>query len=464
MAAPATIASSEGSLYELVARGNKDLYFYNDIIGAANVFDSSYKPQTPWLAEIRQDSPRTAAEFGRTVDFDFTLVGDVLTHPTLLLTLPSWLPSTIAATAYKTVITDAAGVSYGYTNGIGYFLFESIQIYQDTLLLQEFSGDALWAIANLQGTYGHRFVTKDLTGIHDGSPLSISRNAAPPQLRLEIPLIGCQQPSDPGFPQRAVTSQTFRLKAKLRRLEDLVESSDAQTKPTPWGRTDFQQRSATITSPFTTLARSAIGPVLMQLETNQVYTTLQVQELLKSQRHTIPFTRIYESVFTQGPNEYIGLNKGGASFVSRRIDGRHPAGRLLFFFRSSTDLLANRLWKIDSNGSSYYNTTSLLIAGRTREDPQTARVWGDITCHAKEDIDSGLQLSSMNWTLGDSVARHADDGKQPDGAVNFTTADRPTFYIDLAVPNAPSTELRVIVEGWALYQIEKGRGEPFQLN
>ena len=464
MAAPATIASSEGSLYELVARGNKDVYFYNDIVGAANVFDSSYKPQTPWIAEIRQESPRTAAEFGRTVDFDFTLVGDVVTSPTFLITLPTWLPSTIAASAYKTVITDTSGVSYGYTNGIAYFLFESIQIYQDTLLLQEFSGDALWAISKLQGTYGHKFITNDLTGSHDGSPLSIARNAAPPQLRLQIPFIGCQQPSDPGFPQRAVTSQTFRIKAKLRRLEDLVESSDAQMKPTPWGRSDFKQRTATVTSPFTTLARSAIGPILLQLETNQVYTTLQVQDLLKSQRHAIPFTRIYESVFTQGPSDYTGVNKGSASFVSRRIDGRHPAGRVLFFFRSSTDLLANRLWKVDNQSSSYYNSVSLLIAGRTREDPQTAKVWRDMTCHAKEDIDSGLQISSMNWTLGDSVARHPNDAKQFDGAVNFTTADRPTFYIDLALPNAPSTELRVIVEGWALYQISAGRGEPFQLN
>jgi hypothetical protein len=362
------------------------------------------------------------------------------------------------------VITDTAGISYGYTNGIAYFLFESIQIYQDTLLLQEFSGDALWAISKLQGTYGHKFITNDLTGSHDGSPLSIARNAAPPQLRLQIPFIGCQQPSDPGFPQRAVTSQTFRIKAKLRRLEDLVESSDAQMKPTPWGRSDFKQRTATVTSPFTTLARSAIGPILLQLETNQVYTTLQVQDLLKSQRHAIPFTRIYESVFTQGPSDYTGVNKGSASFVSRRIDGRHPAGRVLFFFRSSTDLLANRLWKVDNQSSSYYNSVSLLIAGRTREDPQTAKVWRDMTCHAKEDIDSGLQISSMNWTLGDSVARHPNDAKQFDGAVNFTTADRPTFYIDLALPNAPSTELRVIVEGWALYQISAGRGEPFQLN
>ena len=70
----------------------------------------------------------------------------------------------------------------------------------------------------------------------------------------------------------------------------------------------------------------------------------------------------------------------------------------------------------------------------------------------------------MNWTLGDAVARRPIDTKQPEGAVNFTTADRPTFYIDLATPNAPSTELRVIVEGWAMYTIDAGRGELFQLN
>ena len=119
---------------------------------------------------------------------------------------------------------------------------------------------------------------------------------------------------------------------------------------------------------------------------------------------------------------------------------------------------------MDNQSSSYYNSVSLLIAGRTRENPQTAKVWRDMTCHAKEDLDSGLQISSMNWTLGDSVARHPNDAKQFDGAVNFTTADRPTFYIDLALPNAPSTELRVIVEGWALYQTDAGRGDLFQLN
>jgi hypothetical protein len=467
MAAPTTIASAEGSLYELVARGKKDTYFFQDSTDSLNIFDSSYKPQTPWLSEVRRIPPRTSAEFGRTVDFDIDLIGDVLTSPTFVIDLPTWLPSNIAAQAARSVTTDTAGVSYGYTNGAAFFLFESIQIYQDTLLLQEFSGDSLWALTKLQGTYAHRFISNDLTATHDGTPLSISRNAVPPQLRLSIPFIGCQKPTDPGFPHRAVTSQTYRIKAKLRRLEDLIESSDSRAKPTPWGRTDFQQtaQKGTAPVPFTTLSRTAIPPIRLQLETIQIYTSQPIQELLKSQRHTIPFTRIFESVFTQGPLDYQGVNNSGTSFVSRRIDGRHPSGRILFFFRSSTDLLANRLWKIDSNGSSYYNSVSLLIAGRTREDQQSALIWRDITCHAKEDIDSALQLSSMNWTLGDAVGRRPYDAKQPDGSVNFTTADRPTFYIDLAVPNAPFTELRVIVEGWAMYQTDgKGRGEMFQLN
>jgi len=463
MAAPTTIAGAEGSLYELVARGKKDTYFLQDSDESLNVYDSSYKPQTPWLSEIRCVPSRASAEFGRTVEFDFDLVGDVVLSPTFLITLPSWLPPTVASKAGRSVITDASGVSYGYTNGIAYFLFESIQVYQDTLLLQEFSGDALWALGKTQGSYAHGFVVNDLTGSHDGSPLSISRAAAPPQLRLSIPFIGCQK-GDPGFPQRAVTSQSFRVRAKIRRLEDLVEASDARVKPVPWGRSDFQQKTATGTTNFSTLPRTSIPPLTVQFETSQVYTSKQVQELLKSQTFTLPFTRLYESVFTQGPLDYQGVLNGGSSFVSRRIDGRHPAGRVIFFFRSSSDLLANRLWKIDSQGTSYYNSASLLIAGRTREDPQTSKVWRDITCHAKEECDPGMELSSMNWTLGDVVGRHADDVKQPDGAVNFTTADRPTFYIDLAVPNAPSTELRVIVEGWALYRFEKGRGEPFQLN
>jgi hypothetical protein len=55
----------------------------------------------------------------------------------------------------------------------------------------------------------------------------------------------------------------------------------------------------------------------------------------------------------------------------------------------------------------------------------------------------------------------------PNGTVNFTSADRPTLYVQLNnVPFLPSsgtsrqrkTELRVFMEGWNVYEIERGRG------
>ena len=63
----------------------------------------------------------------------------------------------------KETITDN---QYGYTNGIAYFLFEKIQFYQDNILLQEFSGDSLFAQRHLKGTYNSSFLEDPLTSQH----------------------------------------------------------------------------------------------------------------------------------------------------------------------------------------------------------------------------------------------------------------------------------------------------------
>jgi hypothetical protein len=48
--------------------------------------------------------------------------------------------------------------------------------------------------------------------------------------------------------------------------------------------------------------------------------------------------------------------------------------------------------------------------------------------------------------------------------VNFTTADRPTLYTELvdvpadAILGKPASELTAVVDTWAMYAIEEGRG------
>jgi len=465
-------ASAEGSLYELVARGNKDVFFYSDRADSTYIFDNTYDAQTPFLEEVRRVPPKTASEFGRTVDFDLDLVGDLMKNPAILINLPTWLPEAQVKFVKQSTIVDQQGLSYGYIQGIAYFLFENISFYQDNILLQEFSGDTLWALGKNAGSYGQGFVYTSQTGGHGGTPLEIGWNAAPPQLRLDIPLLGSE---GQGFPQRAATSHTYRLRCKLRKLEDLVESSDPNTsaKAYPWDKSMIIKRSSRDSgTPFKTMKRDHMAPLLLQLETTQVYLEKKVQEAMESKPMTVRFNRIYTNHFTQNQLDYAGVIGGGTSVVNRRLDARHPVGRITWFFRSMDDVNANRLYKINTNDkASYYNSITFLIAGQTREAPRAALVWRDINNFAKEDCDSGIELGSMNWSFGSIAPKRFDSispGLKEGGSVNFTTADKPTLYIDLARPGSlllPSTELFVMVEGLCEFKTDgKGRAELLSIN
>lgn len=458
--------TAEGSLYELVSRGNKDVYFFQDLPDSKYLFDNKYKPFTPSLADLRVLQPISTVDFGRQITFDLQVIGDILTQPTFLITLPTWLPPTYAALNRKS-ITSSSGVRYGYTNGIAYFLFEQIQVFQDNILLQEFSGDYLWASTKIKGKYSDMGITNELTGTHDESSLGISRNATPPTLRLELPLIGCQNSEDPGFPQRAVTKHSFRIKCRLRKLQDLIEASDnhpTNVKPSPFN-IPFTQETSTGISTFTSLTKDQMSPLLIQLETRQVYIEKEDQNRFCSDQQRILFRRVYENVFNQTSSDYIAVKGGGVSAVNRRLDGRHPSDRILWFFRTNQDIFMNRLWKLYQG----YSDLSLTIAGQTRELPRNSLVWRDITNFAKEELDTGSELNTMNWGLGSIAEKRFSDLKlQAQGSVNMTTADRPTFYISLAdVPSSQpaETELRVFTEGYSIFQTDgNGRAELFSMN
>ena len=464
-------ATLEGALYELVSRGKKDTFFFEESKDSLYVFDNTYEAQAPQMSEIRRIPSQTSCDFGRNLQFDFDLVGDIMRDPTLVIKLPSWLPSNIESSNPRTEVADLSGVTYGYTNGIAYFLFEQIQFYQDNILLQEFSGDALWATTRSADTLGHSLLSNTLTGVHNGMALDIARNATPGQLRLALPIIGCQQPSDLGFPQRAALKHTYRLKCKLRKLEDLVESSDGRYKPTPWGANMFQQTSQNGTqTEFHTLFRTEILPLDVQLETRQVYIPREYQDALQQTPQKIPFLRMRENIFTQNRVDYVNTAAGGVSIIKRLLDGRHPAEKITWFFRARQDINANRLWKLNTgtqSAQSYYSSANFQIAGRDRELPRSPLVWRDVTNYAKESTDTGYEIGTMNWGLG-AIAPQRFPEARVTGAVNFTTADRPTMYFSLnpvtpdPLVGSPNTELRVIVEGWAEFNTDgKGRAELF---
>ena len=462
-----TELSSEGALYELVSRGAKDKYFISDTLTAQSIFRNNYKKIPAFIHERRQIPPINNTDFNKIIDFDFEVAGDVYTHPTLLVELPTWYPNisynTKAVNYAKSVVSDLSGVTYGYTKGVGYFLFEKIQIYQDQILLQEFSGDALYATRLSRGSLNSGILENVLVGYHDGSVISISRNGKPHMLRLELPLLGCQHIDDGGFPSFGVRSQNFKLRCKLRALEDLVEASDGRAKPIPWGRSDMQvQINSSTYIPITTLDRYHIGQPTIYLETRHIYVDPDTQKDLVDSSLEYLFSRLYENIFNFDDKDYAPLIRGGVASVTRRIDAVHPASRIVFFMRQKSDIMANRLWKIysDTLDQEYYNNISLLIASRDRETLFSSLVWNAIAQHTKEDRYGGTGLGVMNWELGEQRGRVLPYARVPEGTVNFSTADRPTLYMELEqiIGSNLNTEMRLIVDTWASYTTEDRRG------
>ena len=63
--------SSEGSLYELVARGQKDAFFVNLDKSALVPFSYGMDTWPGTLNETRQTQPLNMVDFGRTVEWEF---------------------------------------------------------------------------------------------------------------------------------------------------------------------------------------------------------------------------------------------------------------------------------------------------------------------------------------------------------------------------------------------------------
>ena len=457
---------NEGALYEAVSRGNKDTYFFgDDMEHTINPFENRYDRIPPHLQELRRIPPLNGAEFGRSCEFEFEVAGDIFVRPTIVIDLPTWLPpnEALANLNPTNLITDAlTGESYGYTNGIGYFMFKKIQIFQDKLLLQEVSGDALYAMRAARGTLNSAYMENALTGWHDGTQASIAAAATPARIRLELPFVGGQN----GFPSIAMRKQPFKLRLELRALEDLVETSaaGATVAPKPWLRRLWI--NADPQRAFQPLARNTIPSPTLQLETRHVYTDGETQLALRSQPLEIPFSRLYENNYTFGPKDYLPLARGVPALVTERLDAQHPASRVVWFFRTHNDLRTNRRWRFspDISGGEYYSNQSLIIASRDRETLLTPSVWNVLTNLAKEDRDPGAGIGEMNWDLGDIRGRRAPWERQPEGVVNFTTADRPTLYTSLSLVEndtilaGPSTEMTAVVDAWGIYNIENDRG------
>ena len=501
-------SSGQGALFELVARGVKDTYFLKDSKESFYPYDASYESSAHHLAERKTMVPINGTSWGNTFEVEIDPYGDVMTECAFEIDLPTWLPqlpidANESSKLYNPATVNglypitSGGRSYGYVNYVGYFLFEKIQFYQDQFLIQEWSGDGLLTKQLSEGSYTSSFLQQTLGGLTEPiNPLTnipedrgIQLRATPGHLRVKLPLPGLQCPGDGGFPLVAMAWQKFRIKATLRKLEDLVVCSDTTINKLqnpdifyPWNVNTFSYPIDNSIAPyvFSPIPLLDIPNPTILLSTVQHYVPPRVQEELRATPIQIPFRRQFENDFTFGELDYIPLDKGGTASVTRRLDGRHPTEKIFWFFRNQNSIDKNRLDDFSNDyfttrlptatnpytifyGGSYYRI-KLVIAGRDRENLHEPFVWQDICQLIKDEKASGLEIGEMKWSSGDRYGTIYPAPRQPEGTVNFTTADRPTLYLELAnISGNPNdgkrkSEFRVFTEGWDVYDVREGRG------
>jgi hypothetical protein len=458
---------SEGALYETIARGNKDNYFLSKSLkDAVNPFETRYLRRPGHVSELRRTIPLNAPDFGRTCEFEFEIAGDIFLDSTLLIDLPCWLPPLEAALSaksnYQIATPSPTNRMYGYSRGIGHFLFSSIQLFQDKILLQEFSGDAIWASKLSRGSLNSSYLDHALTGMSDTSDNTLLyRNANPGRLRLPLPMLGGLR----GVPSIAMRHQTFRLKVVLRSLEECIEcSDDSVVLPAPWKEQAFiVTPPAGAGAPYSVapLPRESIGRPTLTLETRHIYLDPDSRDAIQKIDHEIPYSIFYENPFTFGGLDYITSTSAATPTFTRIIDASHTASRLFWFLRTKDDLMRGRRWATSNANNTYYTQSALLIAGRDRESLQTPLIWNTLVPFSKEHRDPGFSLGEMNWDLGKSIIPME---AVPEGSINFSTAEKPVFQIYLQQPAPPQTfitlvvEMILVVESWCLYTIEDQRG------
>ena len=258
-----------------------------------------------------------------------------------------------------------------------------------------------------------------------------------------------------------------------------MEGSDGRYFANPWGgngrtRTFQTQDASGYTLTARSLPRELVSKPVVQLETPQLYISPADSRALAAATLHIPYRNYEDQEYTSNEPDYAPLDKAaGVAPITRRLEGRHPVERILWYFREVQALQAGQRWRLTADEvyagaglnatGQFYSNLKLIVAGQDREDPWTPQVWQDVVSYAKDTRDPGRFQSEIRWSLGSQYERDTPVARQLEGAVNFSTADRPTVLLNLLnvlhnpVTSQRKTYLQICTEQWAVMEFTGGR-------
>ena len=474
------MTSRSGGLLELVARGKKDVFFTANPV--VSYIHSVYIRAAPFTKEIHTTKPRNAPEWGKWVDFDIDHRGDIVRQFYLRVDLPTWLPAVAAAANPSGIVTDSSGVTYGWTNNIGFQMIDKLQVFEDQVLIHELYGEQLEWRLRQSNPLATTLVLARQVGNRPETPLGIARSATFGQLRVPLAIIGWQHIDDPGFPTVALRAQRYKLRIWLRPLSSLIVASDRRIAPQPWGSVPLRVQATAmggVDTSMVTLHKSAMNNLGLSLETTQLYLPTDVNLYLKSTVLRFPFMTAQFQQYTIEDNTMTAafFSPAGSVNYPMAIDFIGSVSRLFLGFRTEANTQAGDLTNLRPPGSgvtaanqvglivpNFITSMRLNIANIDRVKSWPVAVFREVTSYWKSTrmaldlVDAGISEEIYSMTFG------GYESGDPAGTLNFSRATNPMIYLILnGIPYdkrivSRKTYALLYAESWNIFEISNGRG------
>ena len=501
---PTTEEMSDGTILDLVSRGKKDAYQIQD--PQRSWFGSPYTKRSPATREIRLLYPENPPSFGQAFDIVIPSDGDILMSLDLRITMPTWLPPTIAAknaesyryaisietdpyiiqaypyagtpppppavtTQYPYAVTNPQPIYYGWCDGIANYIIDKWQLYVDNVLVLEGYGEFNSWFPDMDSTQLQTPIIHAATGLNQGTQQGIQASATLPELIFRVPLPGCQSRNDSGLPICAFPNQKVYVRFFLLDKKQLVSSTPhspldipppstpAPAYPptplplyvscaTPWGGRKIYingEDSGEITMSAATMGQPYIYARTVVLNiSNELRKSMAAQKFeLRFRQQRLDYWTVDNKAFVSGANYRQTL----------QINGLFQS--LFLFFRSIARTNQNRYSDLLPSYGSWLSALSLNVNGQDRIykwSPQEVTTLANNTQLAR-DVEFALYYLIFGISPED----------EPGGTCNLSRCQKAVLNLSFSadvqpdpMTNSNTTYAYIIGMSWNVLDIKDG--------
>jgi hypothetical protein len=446
---------NDGTLLDLVSRGKKDAYQIQDPV--RTWFGSPYEKRSPSTREIRLLYPENPPRFGQSFDIVLPPDGDILMSFDLRITLPTWLPPSIAAIntqtekytvtvqpypyeiiAYPFLGTPPAGpwtptyissgkpVAYGWCDGVANYMIGKWALFVDNVQLLDGYGEFNTWFPDMDTTQLQAPLLHAQTGRNDGTAAGIQANATLPEMVFRVPIPGCQGKGDTGLPLCAFKNQKVYLRFWLLDKTQLVESAELEHPltgaqgyaatplpmyevcPQPWGGQAIYVNGDLSGN---TLSATAMGQPYIYARTAILNVENELRASLAAQKFEIRFRQQRRDYWTVDSSAFVpGVNY-------RRLLQIHGLFQTLFLvFRSVARTKQNKYTDILPSYGQWLSNLSLNVNGQDRIYPWSPKKFTTLANNTQLARDVNIPLYYLIFGISPE--------DEPGGACNLSRCQK----------------------------------------